>query len=149
QNAANDLTNKAAATAQDAANKTSATAQNAYNSAASTAQTAADKTSATAQNAADKTSATAQSAADKTSNTAQSAADKTSNATGNSYNSFGSNSTSDPFGPASTTLTELDATSAPTFEPSAASHTQPILRDENVYHENSAPENIRSEAPLL
>ncbi|KAI4750098.1 hypothetical protein E4T51_16545 [Aureobasidium sp. EXF-12344] len=148
QNAANDLTNKAAATAQDAANKTSATAQNAYNSAASTAQTAADKTSANAQLAADKTSATAQSAADKTSATAQSAADKTSNTTGNSYNSFGSNSVSDSFD-RSEPLTEFDAPSAPTTEPSLASHTQPILRDENVYHENSAPENVRSEAPLL
>jgi len=149
QKAANDLTNKAAATAQDAANKTSATAQNAYNSAASTAQSAAEKTSATAQDAANKTSATAQNAADKTSATAQSAADKTSNTTGNSYNSFGSNSVSDSFGPASSTLTEFDAPSAPTTEPSAASHTQPILRDESVYHENSAPENLRSEAPLL
>jgi len=46
-------------------------------------------------------------------------------------------------------LTEFDAPSAPTTEPSAASHTQPILRDENVYHENSAPENVRAEAPLL
>jgi hypothetical protein len=171
QNAANNLTNKAAvtaqdaanktsataqntynsaaSTAQDAANKTSATAQNAYNSAASSAQTAADKTSATAQNAADKTSATAQNAADKTSATAQSAADKTSNTTGNSYNAFDSAPVSDPFGPASTTLTEFDAPSAPTTEPSLASHTQPILRDEIVYHENSAPENIRAEAPLL
>lgn len=137
QNAANDLTNKAAATAQDAANKTSATAQNAYNSAANTAQVAADKTSATAQSAADKTSATAQSAADKTSNT-----------TGNSYNSFGSAPVSDSFD-RSEPLTEFDAPSAPTTEPSLASHTQPILRDENVYHENSAPENVRSEAPLL
>jgi len=161
QKAANDLTNKAAVTAQDAANKTSATAQNAYNSAASTAQVAAektsataqvaaDKTSATAQSAADKTSATTQSAADKTSNTAQSAADKTSNATDNSYNSFGSNPVSQSIDRSTTEqLSEFDAPSAPTTEPSAAAHTQPILRDENVYHENSAPETARTEAPLL
>ncbi|KAG9666926.1 hypothetical protein KCU76_g17843, partial [Aureobasidium melanogenum] len=172
QNAANDLTNKAAATAQDAtnkasataqdaANKTSATAQNAYDSAASTAQTAADKTSATAQDAANKTSATAQNAydsaastaqtaADKTSATAQSAADKTSNATGNSYDSFGSQSTaSESIDRSTEPLTELNAPSVPTTEPSLATHSQPILPDENVYHENSAPEKVRAEAPLL
>ncbi|KAI4730396.1 hypothetical protein E4T49_01865 [Aureobasidium sp. EXF-10728] len=139
QNAANDLTNKAAATAQDAANKTSATAQNAYNSAASTAQTAADKTSATAQDAANKTSATA-----------QAAADKTSQATGNSYDSFGSKSNaSESIDRSTEPLTELNAPSVPTTEPSAAAHTQPVLPDENAYHENSAPEKVRAEAPLL
>lgn len=128
QNAANDLTNKAAATAQDAANKTSATAQNAYDSAASTAQTAADKTSATAQ----------------------AAADKTSNATGNSYDSFGSKSTaSESIDRSTEPLTELNAPSVPTTEPSLAAHSQPVLPDENVYHENSAPEKVRAEAPLL
>ena len=128
QNAANDLTNKAAVTAQDAANKTSATAQNAYDSAASTAQVAADKTSATAQ----------------------SAADKTSNATGNSYNSFDSQSTASKSIDRSTEpMTELNAPSVPTTEPSAAAHSQPVLKDENAYHENSAPEQVREEAPLL
>ncbi|THX98786.1 hypothetical protein D6D03_07694 [Aureobasidium pullulans] len=139
QNAANDLTNKAAATAQDAANKTSATAQD-----------AANKTSATAQNAYDSAASTAQVAADKTSATAQSAADKTSNATGNSYNSFGSQSTASQSIDRSTEpLTEFNAPSVPTTEPSAASHTLPVLKDENVYHENSAPEQVREEAPLL
>ncbi|KAH0145218.1 hypothetical protein KCU86_g23068, partial [Aureobasidium melanogenum] len=139
QNAANDLTNKAAATAQDAANKTSATAQSAYDSAASTAQSAADKTSATAQDAANKTSATA-----------QSAADKTSNATGNSYDSFGSQSTaSESIDRSTEPLTEFNAPSVPTTEPSLAAHSQPVLPDENAYHENSAPEKVRAEAPLL
>ncbi|THV90280.1 hypothetical protein D6D27_05949 [Aureobasidium pullulans] len=139
QNAANDLTNKAAATAQDAANKTSATAQD-----------AANKTSATAQNAYDSAASTAQVAADKTSATAQSAADKTSNATGNSYNSFGSQSTaSESIDRSTEPLTEFNAPSVPTTEPSAASHTLPVLKDENVYHENSAPEQVREEAPLL
>jgi hypothetical protein len=136
QNAANDLTNKAAATAQNAANKTSAATLNAYDSAASTAQSAADKTSATAQSAADKTSATAQSAADKTSRST-------------AYDSFGSsNNASNTVDPV-TPFTEFDAPAAPTFEPSAVSHTQPILRDEAVYHENSAPENMRTEVPLI
>ncbi|KAG9947504.1 hypothetical protein KCU85_g5747, partial [Aureobasidium melanogenum] len=120
QNAANDLSNKAAATAQDAANKTSATAQNAYDSAASTAQVAADKTSATAQ----------------------AAADKTSNATGQSTASESIDRSAEP-------LTELNAPSVPTTEPSAASHTQPVLPDEHAYHENAAPEKVRAEAPLL
>ncbi|KAH0344321.1 hypothetical protein KCU81_g4906, partial [Aureobasidium melanogenum] len=120
QNAANDLTNKAAATAQDAANKTSASAQNAYDSAASTAQVAADKTSAIAQTA----------------------ADKTSNATGQSTASESIDRSAEP-------LTELNAPSVPTTEPSAASHTQPVLPDEHAYHENAAPEKVRAEAPLL
>ncbi|KAH0302386.1 hypothetical protein KCU74_g18292, partial [Aureobasidium melanogenum] len=109
QNAANDLSNKAAATAQDAANKTSATAQNAYDSAASTAQVAADKTS---------------------------------NATGQSTASESIDRSAEP-------LTELNAPSVPTTEPSAASHTQPVLPDEHAYHENAAPEKVRAEAPLL
>ncbi|KAG9891613.1 hypothetical protein KCU94_g14288, partial [Aureobasidium melanogenum] len=139
QNAANDLTNKAAATAQDATNKASATAQD-----------AANKTSATAQNAYDSAASTAQTAADKTSATAQSAADKTSNATGNSYDSFGSQSTaSESIDRSTEPLTELNAPSVPTTEPSLATHSQPILPDENVYHENSAPEKVRAEAPLL
>ncbi|KAK6000735.1 hypothetical protein QM012_003460 [Aureobasidium pullulans] len=113
QNAANDLTNKAAATAQDAANKTSATAQN---------------------------------AADKTSATAQDAANKTSNATGNS---FGSSTASESVDRSTEPLTELNAPSVPTTEPSLAAHTQPVLPDENAYHENAAPEKVRAEAPLL
>ncbi|KAI4769338.1 hypothetical protein E4T52_15620 [Aureobasidium sp. EXF-3400] len=161
QNAANDLTNKAAATAQDATNKASATAQDAANKTSATAQDAADKTSATAQSAydsaastaqtaADKTSATAQDAANKTSATAQSAADKTSHAPGNSYDSFGSQSTaSESIDRSAEPLTEFNAPSVPTTEPSLAAHSQPILPDEIAYHENSAPENVRAEAPLL
>jgi hypothetical protein len=161
QNAANDLTNKAAATAQDATNKASATAQDAANKTSATAQDAADKTSATAQSAydsaastaqtaADKTSATAQDAANKTSATAQSAADKTSHAPGNSYDSFGSQSTaSESIDRSAEPLTEFNAPSVPTTEPSLTAHSQPILPDEIAYHENSAPENVRAEAPLL
>ncbi|KAI5199934.1 hypothetical protein E4T39_06001 [Aureobasidium subglaciale] len=114
-------------TANDLTNKAAATAQDATNKAAATAQDAANKTSAVAQDAANKTSATAQSAADKTSS---------------STASQSIDSSTEP-------LTEFNAPSAPTTEPSAAAHTQPILRDENVYHENSAPEQIRAEAPLL
>lgn len=128
QNAANDLTNKAAATAQDTANKTSATAQNAYDSAASTAQTAANKTSATAQDA----------------------ANKTSNVTGNSYDSFGSkNTASESIDRSTEPLTELNAPSVPSTEPSLAAHSQPVLPDQNAYRENSGPEKVREEAPLL
>ncbi|KAG9718027.1 hypothetical protein KCU84_g23134, partial [Aureobasidium melanogenum] len=150
QNAANDLTNKAAATAQDATNKASATAQDAANKTSATAQNAYDSAASTAQTAADKTSATAQDAANKTSATAQSAADKTSNATGNSYDSFGSQSTaSESIDRSAEPLTELNAPSVPTTEPSLAAHSQPVLPDENAYHENSAPEKVRAEAPLL
>ncbi|KAI5257436.1 hypothetical protein E4T42_00927 [Aureobasidium subglaciale] len=103
-----------------------------------TANDLTNKAAATAQDAANKTSAIAQDAANKTSATAQSAADKTSSSTA----SQSIDSSTEP-------LTEFNAPSVPTTEPSAAAHTQPILRDEAVYHENAAPEQIRSEAPLL
>lgn len=101
----------------------------------------ANKASENASIAADKTSISAQNAYDSAAATAQSAAAKTSNATSSSVPS----ASDFPETPA----TELNAPSVPTTEPSAAAHTEPILRDEVVHHENSEPEHVRAEAPLL